>query len=76
MKTRAQVYYNNKLLYENYIGKRSHEFNIDFDADSQYRICSNTKLFTSVSELLSGAGMMCAGGHHATGGGRRHQQRA
>ncbi len=44
-----QVWHNDYLWYENYIGKRSIEYNANFTYDSQYRICSNTKLFTSVS---------------------------
>jgi CubicO group peptidase (beta-lactamase class C family) len=36
-------------LYENYLGKRSVEFNANFTAESQFRICSNTKLFSAVS---------------------------
>jgi CubicO group peptidase (beta-lactamase class C family) len=46
-----QVWYGNHLWWENYVGKRSYEFNANFTYDSQYRICSNSKLFTSVSIL-------------------------
>ena len=44
-----QVWHQDSLLYENYLGKRSVEFNANFTAESQFRICSNTKLFSAVS---------------------------
>lgn len=46
-----QVWKGDELLWENYIGKRSQEFNISFDFNSQYRICSNSKLFTATAIL-------------------------
>lgn len=46
-----QVWYQDNLWYENYVGKRSYEYNISFDFDSQFRICSNSKLFTAISIL-------------------------
>lgn len=46
-----QVWRENDLIWENYVGKRSHEYNANLDFNSQFRICSNTKLFTAVSIL-------------------------
>ena len=43
------MWHGDALWYENYLGKRSIEFNVDFDYNSQYRICSNSKLFTAVA---------------------------
>ncbi len=44
-----QVWYGNTLIYENYMGKKSIEYNASFDYNTQFRICSNSKLFTAVS---------------------------
>lgn len=51
-----QVWYGNDLWYENYLGKRSLEFDVNFTYNSQYRICSNSKLFTAVAimQLVEG----------------------
>jgi CubicO group peptidase (beta-lactamase class C family) len=46
-----QVWYGDHLWYENYVGKQSYEYNVSFSYDSQYRICSNSKLFTAISIL-------------------------
>jgi CubicO group peptidase (beta-lactamase class C family) len=46
-----QVWYGDHLWWENYVGNQNYQYNISFDYDSQYRICSNSKLFTSVSIL-------------------------
>jgi CubicO group peptidase (beta-lactamase class C family) len=43
------VFYGNDLIFEDYIGKSSVEYNVNFTYDSQFRICSNSKLFTAVS---------------------------
>jgi hypothetical protein len=39
-----QVWYGDNLWYENYVGNRSYEYGIPFDYDTQFPICSNTKL--------------------------------
>lgn len=44
-----QVWYGDSLVYENYLGKKSIEYNADFTYDTQFRICSNSKLFVAVS---------------------------
>jgi CubicO group peptidase (beta-lactamase class C family) len=44
-----QVWYGDTLIYENYLGKKSIEYNADFTFDTQFRICSNSKLFVAVS---------------------------
>jgi CubicO group peptidase (beta-lactamase class C family) len=46
-----QVWYGDTLWFENYVGKQNYEYNVSFSYDTQYRICSNSKLFTAVSIL-------------------------
>ena len=46
-----QVWYQNDLIFEDYYGKASVEFNADITYDTQYRICSNSKLFVAVSMM-------------------------
>jgi CubicO group peptidase (beta-lactamase class C family) len=44
-----QVFFGDDLIFEDYFGKLSVEYNVNFTFNSQFRICSNTKLFTAVS---------------------------
>jgi hypothetical protein len=46
-----QAWYGDTLWYENYIGKQNYEHNISFSFDTQYRVNSNSKLFTAISIL-------------------------
>jgi CubicO group peptidase (beta-lactamase class C family) len=45
------VFSGDNLIHERYFGKMNWEHSVDFDFNTQVRICSNSKLFTAVSIL-------------------------
>ncbi|RYG98940.1 class A beta-lactamase-related serine hydrolase, partial [archaeon] len=46
-----QVWYGDDMIYENYLGKKNIEYDSNFTRSTKFRICSNSKLMTTIAIL-------------------------